>query len=181
VVRAPILAEKSTLTYDKEVPIVLCGICGKNFYVKPSHQKLGWGKYCSKSCRSKAQFNGSGTKCYICGKNIYRTLAQLKNSASGKYFCSKSCQTKWRNGYFIGEKHANWIDGSSAYRRILKSYKKIPKCSRCGVTDQRILNAHHLDHNRQNNLKSNLVWVCLNCHFLIHHDKNIENEFKIDA
>lgn len=156
------------------MPIVVCGICGGDFYVKPSHQKLGWGKYCSSLCRSRAQFNGTGVNCHICGKDIYRSLGRIKKSASGKYFCSKSCQTKWRNGYFIGDKHANWIDGSSAYRRILKSSTDAQICTLCGLTDKRILNAHHLDHDRLNNDKSNLVWLCLNCHFLIHHDKNEE-------
>lgn len=160
------------------MPRVLCGICGKDFYVKPSHQKMGWGKYCSAACRTKAQFNGGSVNCTICGKSIYRSKAQQKNSDSGKFFCSKSCQTHWRNGFFIGEKHPNWINGESAYRRILKSFNKNPKCLRCGLTDERILNAHHLDHNRLNNDGSNLVWVCLNCHFLIHHDKNVEDGFR---
>ena len=157
---------------------VSCGVCGVDFYTKPSHQKLGWGKYCSSKCRSKAQQNGSVVKCLICNKSVYRSLKQLKKSKSGKYFCSKSCQTKWRNGYFIGEKHPNWIDGSSAYRRILKSYNIIPICIMCKISDERILNAHHLDHNRLNNSELNLIWLCLNCHFLVHHHKKVESDLK---
>lgn len=156
------------------MPNALCEICGRNFYAKPSHQKMGWGKYCSAFCRSKAQCNGKVVVCYICGKKTYRSLTRQKNSVSGKFFCSKSCQTKWRNGYFIGEKHPNWMGGISVYREILKGLGKVPVCERCGLTDERILSVHHLDHNRRNNKESNLVWVCYNCHFLIHHDKNTE-------
>lgn len=156
------------------MPIVDCIICKNKFYTKPSHQKLGWGKYCSSACRSKAQFNGNSVKCFICNKKVYRSNYQLKKSASGKYFCSKSCQTKWRNGYFIGDRHSNWINGSKTYRKILERFDKNPKCLICGTIDERILNAHHIDHNRENNDKLNLVWLCLNCHFLVHHDQNIE-------
>jgi hypothetical protein len=160
------------------MPTVACGICGNSFYVKPSHQKIGWGKYCSVVCRSKAQFNGKNVNCHICGKQIYRSLARQKKSISGMYFCSKSCQTRWRNGYFIGEKHSNWTNGISAYRRVLERSGGIPACSLCKLTDKRVLSVHHIDHNRLNNDKSNLVWVCFNCHFLVHHDKDVEKNLE---
>lgn len=161
------------------MPKIPCKICNQIFYVKPSHQKLGWGKYCSTICRSKAQLNGINVICYICSKEIYRSKARQKKSLSGKYFCSKSCQTKWRNGYFIGDKHPNWSGGTSVYRHILKKNGKSPVCVKCGLNDERILSVHHLDHDRQNNNISNLVWICLNCHFLVHHDKEVEKDINM--
>jgi 5-methylcytosine-specific restriction endonuclease McrA len=42
------------------------------------------------------------------------------------------------------------------------------ECNRCNDNDQRILAVHHIDKNRSNNELSNLMWLCHNCHFLIH-------------
>ena len=70
--------------------VLRCQICTKEFYVKPSHIKLGWGKYCSIECRSKSQLNGKFVKCLICNKSIYRSTAHLGRSISGKYFAPKS-------------------------------------------------------------------------------------------
>lgn len=153
---------------------VRCEVCNKEFYIKPSHQKRGWGKFCSIKCRTKAQFKGKVVKCFNCGENIYRSLSQLKKSKSGKYFCTKSCQTHWRNKYFVEEKHANWRNGIRTYRKILERSGKVPYCVLCNNKDKRILTAHHKDRNRNNNKLSNLVWLCLNCHYLVHHDKEFD-------
>ena len=96
-------------------------------------------------------------------------------SESKKYFCSKSCQTKWRNTEFIGPKHANWKHGIYVYRSIL-SRNKVPKiCRLCRLKDYRLLAVHHIDHNRKNNKFENLAWLCHNCHFLVHHD-NVDRQ-----
>lgn len=158
------------------MPNVDCKICEKEFYVKPNHQKLGWGKFCSIQCRTKAQFKGKIVKCFNCCKKIYRSPSQLKKSKSGKHFCTKSCQTFWRNTYFVEEKHANWKNGIRTYRKILERSGKKPFCALCKINNKRILTAHHKDRNRNNNKLSNLVWLCLNCHYLVHHDKKLDKK-----
>lgn len=150
------------------MPFVDCQVCSTSFYVKPSHQKLGYGKYCSVVCKNRAQCKGKTILCTICKKEAYKSLAQLKHSKSGNFFCSKSCQTRWRNSYFIEEKHPNWQNGIRSYRKILSRINPAEKCSICEIKDKRVLIVHHIDHNRQNNNQSNLLWVCLNCHHLIH-------------
>ena len=161
----------------------ICKICGKEFYVKPSHQKLGWGKYCSANCRSKSQFNGKNVNCEVCAKSIYRSLKSLSNSRSksGLFFCSKSCQTLWRNKIFKEENHGNWINGESAYRNILIRSGRVTKCLLCGYLDQRALSAHHIDHERTNNKVDNLTWLCLNCHYLVHHDRELDQKVRKSA
>jgi hypothetical protein len=159
------------------MPLVDCQICNKIFNLKPSHLKLGWGKYCSIVCRTKSQFNGDNVNCHICGKSIYRQNSKLLRSKSKKYFCNKSCQTKWRNTFFSKEKHPNWTSGISVYREILKNKGINLECILCNTKDVRILVAHHIDHNRNNNLNSNLSWVCYNCHHLIHTDEKVEKTF----
>lgn len=153
--------------------IVRCKICSKEFYIKPNHLQKGWGKYCSISCRSKAQLKGKLVKCFICNKEIYRSPKNLTKSISGKYFCSKSCQTLWRNSQYIGDKSRNWKNGEQSYRNILKRSGKKPICSLCNMNNEKVLVVHHIDHIRTNNNIDNLTWVCLNCHYLIHHDKEL--------
>lgn len=160
------------------MPIIKCGVCAKDFYVKPSQIKYGWGKYCSARCRGGAQFKGKNVKCFICGKEVYRSPKGLVRSKSGKYFCSKSCQTLWRNNTFKEENHANWVNGESAYRNILARSDKISICHLCGISDKRVLSAHHIDHQRTNNRIENLTWLCFNCHYLVHHYRDIDEKVR---
>jgi hypothetical protein len=120
-------------------------------------------------CKYKGGRNGKVILCFICGKESYKSKEKLSRSKSGKHFCSKSCQTKWRNAEFSGAKHANWKDGKFAYRSVLTRNKVNPKCVFCGLEDKRILAVHHIDKNKINNNIKNLIWLCHNCHFLIHH------------
>lgn len=49
----------------------------------------------------------------------------------------------------------------------LELYKEITKaCMVCGF--DKIINLHHLDHNRKNNTKNNLIGLCPNHHKMIH-------------
>lgn len=159
-----------------------CLICKKEFYVKPTHQRKGWGKYCSIGCRTRSQLKGAQVNCFICKKHIYRSQKDLRNSKSGKYFCSKSCQTDWRNRIlYSGKNHSNWRYGESAYRRILKATGKIQICNLCGTDDIRVLAVHHKDKNRKNNDVMNLVWLCHNCHYLVHHYSDEQEKLKFLA
>lgn len=161
------------------MPKTTCIICNKLFYAKPSHIKKGWGKYCCIECRTKGQFTGKNIKCFICNKEVYKQLKEIRKSKSGKHFCGKSCQTIWRNKYlFSGKNHTNWINGESSYREVLKRAGITRICSLCHTTDFRILVVHHKDKNRKNNSIENLMWLCHNCHYLVHHFGNEKS--KID-
>lgn len=152
------------------MPLTNCTICQQTFYVKPSRLERGWGKYCSKTCNYAGQRSGSAVVCSICGKQTYRNIAEQKRSKSGKYFCGKSCQTIWRNSeLFTRENHANWKGGESSYRQFMTRTRGAKLCAKCRIDDPRILAVHHRDKNRKNNRPTNLVWLCHNCHFLVHH------------
>jgi hypothetical protein len=161
------------------MPYVDCQICSNSFYAKPSHLNLGWSKYCSVACRTQAQFLGKQISCSVCHKEIYRSPRQIRHSKSGNFFCGKTCQTKWKNSLRLAEKHPNWKNGQHSYRKRLMRTTEKQVCVVCGIKDIRILVAHHIDHNRENNVPSNLTWVCLNCHHLIHHDQDFENALKM--
>ena len=148
---------------------VKCLICGNAFYAKPNWIKIGHGKYCSIICKREAQKTGKFVKCFICNKEVYKTRAALQHSKSKKYFCDKSCQTKWRNSFlYIGPNHFNWKGGNYAYKSVLNRHK-VPKiCGLCKTKDARVLAVHHVDKNHKNNKLNNLIWLCHNCHFLVH-------------
>src|SRR3989344_1904405 len=151
------------------VAIVTCKTCGTSFSAKENWIKRGWGKYCSRSCSAKAQLRGKFVKCFLCNKQIWRRPKDLEKSKSGTFFCSKRCQTIWRNAFFAGDKHGNWKGGSSSYRDALKRSGKPTRCKLCSLADKRVLAVHHADGNRGNNSVDNLMWLCHNCHFLVHH------------
>jgi hypothetical protein len=146
-----------------------CRICNKELFIKESHAKKGWGKYCSKECQAKAQIRGRWVECNYCGKRIWRTPKDFKRSKTKKFFCSVSCHCSWENKNIrCGENAPNWIAGQTVYRRLLRRYDKVEKCNKCGIDDKRILVVHHRDSNRRNNDVENLEWLCRNCHYLAH-------------
>lgn len=151
--------------------IVACIICGKSFYTKPSYLEKGWGRFCSSLCQYKSYLKGKFVYCAICRKKVWRAPRRIKHSKSGNFFCGKSCQTQWRNKEFSGPRHPNWKKGESIdYRNLLLIQNNIPQiCNVCGNKDGRVLAVHHLDKDRKNNDLKNLLWLCHNCHFLVHH------------
>lgn len=156
---------------------VACNHCSKTFAAKPSWIKNGQGKFCSRACKVASSKTGKELPCSTCGKAVYKSTKAINGSKSGKYFCSRSCQTKWRNVEFSQEKHPNWKTGAFAYRSLL-SRQDTPKiCSLCQTTDFRVLAVHHIDMNHSNNAIENLAWLCHNCHHLVHHDKNEYERF----
>ena len=166
--------------YYSDMPQVICKVCKKYFYAKPSHLQKGWGKYCSNLCQSNGQKTGKYVNCFRCGKKTYRTQKDKLRSKSGNLFCSKRCQTIWRNStVFIGEKHANWTGGESSYRSILAKSGQPRLCVKCQQNDHRILAVHHKDKNRKNNSNKNLIWLCHNCHFLVHHYEDESEGFLV--
>lgn len=43
-----------------------------------------------------------------------------------------------------------------------------PICRLCGYSEIRALDVHHLDETKSHNTVDNLVWLCRNCHHLVH-------------
>ncbi len=153
------------------MPKVNCNNCNISFDAKPYHIRLGQGKYCSSTCQYKGAMNGKNLECEICDKKIYRTRGQLNRTKSGKMFCGKSCQAKWRNKVYSGPRHKLWNGGASVYKRVMKNKNELKICKFCRIEDKRVMAIHHIDKNHMNNDPDNLVWLCHNCHYLVHHDR----------
>jgi len=139
------------------VTVVICKICKNKFYTKPSQIKIGFGKYCSRNCCNKSQRKGQYINCGTCSKKSWKMPSELKHSKSKNFFCSKSCQTLWRNKIYSGENHPFWNGGTTTYRKVMERNKIPSVCVRCNEKDQRILHVHHRDQNRKNNDLKNLV------------------------
>lgn len=156
------------------MPILNCKRCKKEFYAKPSHQKMGWGLYCSNKCSFASRRSGRDVSCEICGKLIYRSLRELAHSKGKKYFCNKSCFAVWKNtNMFFGDKSPRWIDGKGSYRQAMLRNNKPKECRDCGIKNIKVLVTHHIDSNRKNNKQENLTWLCRNCHYLVHKGKTL--------
>ena len=156
-----------------------CEICNQEFTTKPSYVAKGQGRFCSVKCRGLSLRKGQEIQCFLCDKKAYKSKINLGRSKSGKFFCSKSCQTKWRNEEFRGSKHANWKGGRYSYQSVLLR-NNIPKiCKLCGTKDKRVMATHHIDRDKYNNKVENLVWLCHNCHHLVHHYGEGKDEFMV--
>jgi hypothetical protein len=147
-----------------------CKVCRKEFFTKPSHAALGWGIYCSNNCHYQDARKGKEEKCFICGKTSYYSQQRLERCKSKKYFCGKSCQTKWRNTQYSGPKHMLWKNGRWTYRDVILRSGKAKMCNLCKTKDERVLAVHHVDENKLNFNLENLAWLCHNCHKLVHCD-----------
>lgn len=120
---------------------------------------------------------GTMVKCYLCDKEVYKSLVAIKRSIYKKYFCSSKCGNIWLAKQYSESNHPNWKTGEFSYKAMMKRKSLFPTCVLCIKNDPRILAVHHIDKNRQNNKQSNLAWLCYNCHFLVHHYSNESKRF----
>lgn len=143
---------------------VECNNCKIIFSKKPSHIAKSVHNYCSRKCAALARRNGKEVSCKLCGVKVYRSAQFLKKNK--KFFCSRGCSIKNLNNRY-GKNHPNWNGGLFSYRNLMEN-KRVSTCMNCGIEDKRMLVVHHIDGNRENNTIKNLVWLCYNCHHLVH-------------
>jgi len=103
--------------------------------------------------------------CKTCNKEyIWHGRRNTKAFEASK-FCSRRCannrQSVWDNKISEGETDGKWI----RYRAVaFNNHGK--RCIVCNF--DKVIEVHHLDHNRSNNSKENLVPLCPNHHMMIH-------------
>lgn len=143
--------------------LVNCTICGKKVKRKPSQLKEGRKVICSKECKVKSLTTSIIVSCSTCGKEAKKAQSEIKKSKSGKLFCSHSCSATSSN---------------TERSNQLYTYRKIAfdnfahKCDICGYDDViNILQVHHKDRDRFNNVTNNLQILCPTCHTVEHFNK----------
>lgn len=151
-----------------------CLFCQRPFKAHQKEVNRGFGKFCSRSC--SAQYNGAKSKlepncvCTFCQTPFYRSNSQKKRAkSSGLLFCSRSCKDKaQRLDSGISEIWPTHYGINSDYRE--KALSCLPKrCDVCGYDKHpEVLQVHHRDGNRKNNVLENLQVLCPTCHTVEH-------------
>ena len=167
----------------REALEVQCDYCGKTFLKAKRFVKNGKKNFCCKECIYKSNVKPRiRLQCDYCGKTFERLEEKLKGSKSGYYFCSKKCKDlaqKIESGFIkMIPSHYNngdYID----YRKVaFENYEH--KCHVCGYNEhEELLQVHHIDTNRFNNIKENLVILCPTCHWSLTLKVAIINENRI--
>lgn len=138
------------LAYARERAIQIkapCSYCGKMFV------KAGL-KAHERSC---SENRANLVECPACKKFFVKKDKRVKT-------CSHACA----NSFFrSGSTHGNWAGGKS-YRTIC--FQHYPKeCLVCG--ESKVIDVHHIDHNRENNEPANLIPLCPTHHRYCHRKK----------
>jgi len=164
---------------------ILCNYCGKYFlrckvHVKRNKDK-GIKNFCSKECAYKGRRDRINVFCCQCGKKFDAKPSRIKKSKSGLLFCSKECKDKGQRieNCSLSMIPSHYNNGKSSYRK--KAFRLYDnKCEDCGYSKHiNILEIHHIDGNRTNNDKKNLIVLCPNCHCGIHRNYAILENRKL--
>lgn len=133
----------------------------------------GNGKYCSKACmaagisakareRNKREPN---VTCAHCSTRFSMSPSKMKNSKSGLYFCTRACKdTAQRIGGIKEIMPSHYGEVPTKYREL--AFRSYPAtCMSCGYDKyQSVLQVHHKDRDRTNNVLENLEVLCPTCH-----------------
>ncbi|MFW5846624.1 MAG: hypothetical protein ACOCUU_00550 [Nanoarchaeota archaeon] len=135
--------------------LIQCKTCGE---IKP-HQAKGM---CF-NCYKKLKWQPKNKICKRCGRS-------LPHHAKG--LCVGCYQTVFR------------LDNNKAWNHMknynldYETYKKITKkCAICGF--DKVVDLHHLDQDKKNNSKENLIGLCPNHHKMLHTIKYRKEIFKL--
>lgn len=137
---------------------------------------------CQQEDRTKTRVK---VECAYCKQNFFVAPSKLDKSKSGLYFC---CREHKDLAQRIDSGQEFDIMRPTHYGTKVKDYRQIAfstyehKCSACGWNeDERILEVHHIDSNRENNEIDNLVILCPTCHrkITLHYYKLIDRELLI--
>ena len=167
---------------------------------KKRHQKnFVCSKQCQKQLHSK-RMKGTNNPNFGNPKNMKgknhprykdgRSFEVLYCQDCGKQLCSTAYthQTKYCNiCKQLGAKNPNYIDGRSYYadpsefsRKLKAEIRKRDNytCQLCHISEKeykkefkRVLDIHHIDYNRLNNKKSNLITLCNICNNKVNKDR----------
>lgn len=134
----------------------ICKICKKDFNVKMYRKDSA--KYCSKNCYDIRNGIPIQYNCLFCNKEFVYPPNRPRR------YCSHKCANKGRSIHLLEPKHPNNFKRFWMRRGMI-----IQKCEKCGYDEcKEILGIHHIDENRNNNKRENLLILCPNCHSLIH-------------
>lgn len=163
-----------------------CKLCNKSFKVWSYTIRNGHGIFCGNKCHSKSMI---GQKL---NENQLRALAigQQKGKVSktkGTHIHSEEQKKKWSDTR-KGKKHYNWRGGISKFPYLFNFNDELKNeikerdnyiCQNCKITEEehitvfgRVLPIHHIDYDKKNNNKNNLITVCIACNVRANYNRN---------
>jgi hypothetical protein len=167
-----------------------CIECNK----KVTHNcKSGLCKSCShKGNRAYSYKDGHSCryrKCSECGKELSRHACKGRCKACSLKMQVGTNNPNYHNGKKIeGKRNPNWLGGISFidYPKIFTDKLKLSirqrdnyKCSNCGMNEGKhlrkygaVLVIHHIDYNKHNCKKSNLITLCRKCNLQANWNRN---------
>ena len=124
-------------------------------------QPSATGHQCPKCYQKKINEQIKVVQCAYCGKELVRTKRLIDRNQSGLFYCSRDHGNKHKNA--IREENGEF-DNSKSYRK--RAFSHYPhQCATCHWDeDERILEVHHKDSDRNNNRVENLIILCPTCH-----------------
>lgn len=123
-------------------------------------------KWCGKKIAS-CSLNLHEDYCYLNPKNL--KLCPVCKKPIKHYKENTTCSSGCANTYFrTGENHPNYKP-NACWKYRQKALLYYPhKCANCGYNERiELLDVHHIDENRKNNKKENLIILCAMCHSAI--------------
>ena len=148
---------------------IICDFCGKEHHsrIRPSRNKQV--KYCSQQCAAKANSNRVSLTCSWCKSEFTRAKSKTTTSKSKLYFCTRKCKDEAQKLGGIKEIQPPHFGTSQIvdYRAMFDESELI--CARCKYKEFICsIDIHHIDKDRTNNNKSNLIPLCSCCHMALH-------------
>lgn len=148
---------------------VVCTYCNNKFLKANRFLKKSVNHFCNKECcklYARRDQKLVTLTCAYCKIDFTRSPSKLDNSKHGIYFCCrehKDFGQRIENGISqIWPDHYG-TDTTQDYRSTaFRNFGK--KCNCCGNDDFLVLEVHHKDRNRENNIVDNLEVLCANCH-----------------
>ena len=141
---------------------VVCAECDIKFITRAMRPY----KCCSKECSYKWREKKEIVNCAKCKNKFAITPSKKKNSKSGLYFCSRKCKDEAQRIGGIREimpPHYGIGKSQKVYRGFFKNEELV--CKRCGYNEFiECVDIHHIDENKENNNRNNLVPLCACCH-----------------
>ena len=141
-----------------------CETCSKEFIARKNRPR----RFCSLKCRT-IENKEPNVICANCSKRFYKNTSGKKKSKSGLFFCCRKCKD---NAQCIGgiKEIMPPHYGTSKDKDYRKNFlEKDLICARCGYNEFPCgVEIHHIDENRENNNKNNLIPLCSCCHRALH-------------
>lgn len=146
---------------NRRTPVLLhCLECDYQWEANPQnflYNNKGSKHHCPNCYKTKKII----VQCAWCKKEISRAPSKIQKNKSGFFYCCREHGNLHKN--FLKQNQGEW-DNSNNYR--LKAFNNYEhKCFICNwKEDERILEVHHIDENRNNDQLDNLIILCPTCH-----------------